>query len=115
MDSPNKLSAHQARNAALLAQFKERNINLAEVRSVDLHFWAWGQPMAVNVGHALYKRGYVVLRLGQASVPDDPTRWNIEAGAKLSIQQVTDGTFVQEMIALAGGFGAEYDGWGTSL
>jgi hypothetical protein len=111
----NKLDAHAERNKELLRVFAEKQVNLGEPRSIDLHFWAWNQPSAIGLAHQLYKRGFMLLILMPAGLPDDPERWNIEAGTKASITSVIAEEFTVELIELAANFGAEYDGWGTSV
>jgi len=116
MDSlSEKLLGHERRNAELIKYFTERQINLSEPRSIELHFWAWGQPNSVRLAHSLYGREFMLLMLGPARLEDDPDRWNIEAGTRLSIVDVVDKNFTGGLVDLAAKFDAEYDGWGTTV
>ena len=115
MDSLSKKVGHKQRNMELLKAFIEKKVNLDEPRSIDLHFWAWGQPNSVQLAHELYQKGLLILNLSPAYIDSDPERWNIEAGTKLSIAKVVDEVFTGELVDLAARFDANYDGWGTSV
>jgi regulator of ribonuclease activity B len=115
MDRRSKLLGHRKRNEQLLRTFIEKQVNLDQLRPVELHFWASRQPDSVNLGHELYKRGFRLLMLNPASLGDDRERWNIEAGTMTSISNVTSEEFTETLIDVAATFGAEYDGWGTSI
>jgi regulator of RNase E activity RraB len=47
-------------------------------------------------------------------VPDDEgERWNIEAGIKDTVQDLTSPSNVRKFVELAAQFNALFDGWGT--
>lgn len=110
-----QLQGHKSRNIELLADLRAKNIPLDQPRSVELHFWANGQANAAQLALELYKQGYIVLRLAPASVNEDPQRWNIEVGAKLSPDQLADKVLIKNLINLATRYLGIFDGWGTSI
>jgi regulator of RNase E activity RraB len=115
MDRVGKLLGHTERNKELVRVFNEKRVNLDEPRSVEVHFWVSGQANSALLAQELYKRGFVLLLLKPASLQDDPGRWNIEAGIKMSILKVISDEFTETLVDLATAFGADYDGWGTSV
>jgi len=115
MDRKNKLLGHAERNMALLQVFQKKKVDIKLVRPVEFHFWAWGQPSSVRLAHELYNRGFIILLLKPALLSDDPERWNIEAGNKMSISSVIEERFTETLVDVASMFDAEYDGWGTSV
>lgn len=116
MDRQTKLNGHAERNKKLIEVFRSKNVDLDESRSIDLHFWAWGQPSSVRLAHELYKRGFMVLMLGPARSQDqDPDLWNIQAGTVAMISHVVTDEFTAMLTDLAAQFDADYDGWGTAV
>jgi len=79
----------------------------------ELHFWAFRRQDAVMLAKALYDDGLIVLAL--AHVPDDGDRWNIEAGIKETVENLTGAPMVRKFVELAAQFDAIYDGWGMSV
>jgi regulator of RNase E activity RraB len=117
MDRQTKLNGHAERNKKLIEVFRSKNVDLNQSRSIDLHFWAWGQQNSVRLPHELYKRGFMVLMLGPARSQDqdDPDLWNVEAGTGATISHVVTEEFTATLTDLAAQFDAEYDGWGTAV
>jgi regulator of RNase E activity RraB len=116
MDRQTKLEGHAERNLKLVDIFQQKGVNLDEVRSIEVHFWARGQRNSARLAHELYKRGYMVLVLGPARAENaDPDLWNIEAGLGASISKAVSPEFTAMITDLASEFDAEYDGWGTSV
>jgi regulator of RNase E activity RraB len=93
----------------------DRGVDLGEQRDLEIHFWAWNQRNAALLAQELYRRGYLVLMLNPAKSAENPDLWSIEAEAKLTINQMVDEVFTDELLALASMFSAQYDGWGTSV
>ena len=114
-DRQGKLAGHHARNRQLLMVFAEKSVSLDELRLVEFHFWAFEQHNAVELGHELRKRGFELLALKPVSSQHDPECWNIEASMVASISSVISQEFTEALLDLAARFGAEYDGWGTSV
>jgi regulator of RNase E activity RraB len=110
-----KLQGHKNRNTELLANLRAKNVPLDQPRAVELHFWANGQASAAQLSFELYKQGYIVLRLAPADVKEDPQRWNVEAGTKLSPDQLADEVLIKNLINLATLCSGVFDGWGTSV
>jgi hypothetical protein len=115
MDRKTKLTGHEQRNKELLLLFRAKQVNLDEKRSIDLHFWAWSQSDSVRLAHELYRRGFTILLLKPAILPDDPERWNVEAGTRSTISSIVDSKFTEMLVDLASSFNADYDGWGTLI
>jgi len=116
MDRRTKLDAHAERNKKLLEVFREKNVDLDESRSIEVHFWAWGQSSSARLAQELYKRGFIVLLLGPArNQQGDPNLWNVEAGTATTISRAVSAEFTETLTDLATSFEAEYDGWGTSV
>jgi regulator of RNase E activity RraB len=110
-----KLQGHKNRNIELLANLRSKNVPLDQPRSVELHFWTSGQESAAKLAFELYKQRYIVLRLAPANIREDPQRWNVEAGAKLSPDQLADEALIKNLINLATLCSSVFDGWGTSV
>jgi len=115
MDRQTKLQGHFERNQQLLSVFREKQVDLEEPRSIEVHFWAWGQPSSVQLASELFKRGFTLLLLGPAQRQEDPDLWNIEAGTMVSISHATTNEFTSMLTDVAAAYDAEYDGWGTSV
>jgi regulator of RNase E activity RraB len=115
MDRNSKLLAHAKRNRELVRVFTDKHVDLDTPRSVELHFWAWGQSNSALLAQELYKRGFMLLLLKPAQLESDPQRWNIEAGTRSSISKVISDEFTGTLIDIASIFEAEYDGWGTAV
>ena len=78
-----------------------------------MHFWAFTKQDAIMLAKALYDEGLLVLTL--APTDDGGERWNIEAGIRYSVNEVTSNNIVEKFVRLAAGKNAIYDGWGTSI
>ena len=115
MDRNSKLLGHVQRNLALVKVFSEKQFDLNEPRSVELHFWSWNHPNSVRLAHELYKKGFMLLLLKPAFLEQDPDRWNIEAGTRASIYKVVSEEFTASLVDLAQSLQSDYDGWGTSV
>jgi len=115
LDRNSEITDHNQRNAELVRAFSSKQVDLHQARSVELHFWAWGQPNSVRLARELYQQGFIVLVLKPAFIEDGKDRWNIEAGSKMSIESVIASDFTARLVDLASRFDAEYDGWGTSV
>ena len=115
MDRSAKLLGHLERNRELLRIFREKRIDLEKARSIDIRFWSSDQSSAVRLASELYKRGYTLLLLGPARVRDKSDLWNIEASTLVSISRAASEDFASMLTDLAAEFGAEFDGWGTSV
>jgi hypothetical protein len=109
------LAGHQKRNAALRETFEKRNVNVEEPRPIDFHFWAWTQSDAAVLGRALYQMGFLIRLLAPAASKDDPERWAVEAGAKISLNEALSDKLTERLITVAAREDAIFDGWGTSV
>ena len=76
MDRNSKITGHNQRNAELVRVFSSKQVDLHQARSVELHFWAWGQPNSVRLAHELYQQGFIVLVLKPAFIEDGKDRCN---------------------------------------
>ena len=65
------LAGHTARNIDLIRNLVQKGVDVAEPRSIDLHFWAGSQKDACFLAKALYESGYLILQLSP-SVKSDP-------------------------------------------
>ena len=109
------ISDHEARNASLRHVFLDKNVDLAEPRQIECHFWTWGEENAVHLGETLKKRGFEIITQRPAALSDDPSRWNLEAAVRQSIDLTMRREFVDELARLADSHGGLYDGWGTRI
>ena len=107
-----EISGHRQRDEMLRQSLRVKGVDLGEQRSVELHFWAFNKRDAVMRAKALYDDGLLVLAL--APVPNvEDERWNVEAGAKDSVEHLTSEGPVRKFVELAAKYNAKYDGWGT--
>ncbi|MGA2543160.1 MAG: ribonuclease E inhibitor RraB [Verrucomicrobiota bacterium] len=112
IDITEQIDGHLRRNEDLKKTLCVKGVELGEQRSIELHFWAFKKQDAVNLAKSLYDHGLLVLTL--APVPDDEgERWNIEAGIKDTVQDLTSPSNVRKFVELAAQFNALFDGWGT--
>jgi hypothetical protein len=109
------LAKHRDRNAQLRQVLSERAVNFSQERPVDVHFWVWSQRDAAVLARDLFKQGFLVKLLSSASSPDDPSRWTVDAGARVAPERMLGDEFTERMIRLAAEHDAIYDGWGTEL
>jgi regulator of RNase E activity RraB len=106
------IEAHVARNRELKHMIAEKGIDLAEGRSVDLHFWASNEKAASDLALALEAIGYPTTKTSKSSGSDF---WNVESQVEASPLAVTDPFFVERLVRLALDHEAEFDGWGTAI
>ena len=90
-----------------------KGVDLEEKRTIDLHFWAFGEAAARDLEGALETAGYSV----SVSKPSeaDSSLWNVESQVNTSPLAVTTPFFVERLVRLAIENQAEFDGWGTSI
>lgn len=112
IDKQEQVDGHLQRNEMLKDSLRKKGVKLNELRSVELHFWAFSKKNAVMLAKALYDQGLLVLALAPA--PDNEReRWNIEAGFKDTVDNLTSQQQVKRFVELAAQFDSLYDGWGT--
>jgi hypothetical protein len=105
------VAAHEARNRELTKVFLGHGADLSCPRTIDLHFWAPDQQAAEDLAEALNLRG---LQDAFCKAPADSEKlWNVEAHATASVTQVTDRSFVEDLVRLAASCRSDFDGWGT--
>ncbi len=109
------ISGHEARNSSLRNFFLEKNVDLAEPRKIECHFWSWSGEDAANLAEALKRRGFEILTEHPAAIPRDPNRWNVEAAVRQSIDLTMRREFTDELVRLADFHKGLYDGWGTRI
>lgn len=107
--------AHEARDAELRNVFLEKKADLREPRTIECHFWTWGEQEAQQLAAALKRRGFQILVQRSARIDGDPNRWNLEAAIKQSIDLTMRREFIDELVRLADFYGGLYDGWGTRI
>ena len=112
-DIQKAIQSHLARNLELKKLIVSKGVGLDERRTIDLHFWAYGEGAAHDLVVALETAGYSV----SVSKPSegDPSLWNVESQLKTSPLEVTTPLFVERLVRLAADNRAEFDGWGTSI
>lgn len=108
-----QIQNHLARNRELKKLIVSKGVDLEVKRTIDLHFWAFGEVAARNLEVALETAGYSVA----VSKPSesDSSLWNVESQVNASPFAVTSPFFVERMVRLAAENQAEFDGWGTSI
>lgn len=106
---------HRERNRDLRSRFEERQVNLAEPRPVEFHFWAWTQRDAAVLARRLYEMGFLIRLLSPAPANDDADRWAVDAGVKIPLEQALGDELAEKLIRLAGKEDAVFDGWGSSV
>ena len=109
------IAEHRKRNVELRATFENRHVNLEEPRPIDFHFWAWTQRDAAVLGRSLYEIGFLIRLLAPAAAENDPERWALEAGAKISLKEALSDELTERLVTLATREDAVFDGWGTSI
>jgi len=107
------IQSHLARNRELKKLITSRGVDLEEKRTIDLHFWAYGEVAAHELEIALEAAGYLV----SVSKPSegDSGLWSVESQINTSPPAVTTPFFVEKVVRLAAKHQAEFDGWGTSI
>ena len=53
--------------------------------------------------------------LAPAPLANDPERWAVEAGAKISLTEALSDERTEKLVILAAEEDAVFDGWGTSI
>ncbi len=109
------ISGHEARNASLRDVFLKRNVDLAEPRKIECHFWTWSGKEATELSQALKVLGFEELARRPAAIPGDANRWNLEAAIRQSIDLTMRREFIDELVRMADSHGGLFDGWGTSV
>lgn len=102
---------HIARNQELCKLIESKGVELADVRAIDLHFWADDESAAHQLAKALQDRGYTVA----FNPTEDDDTWSVEAQVHASVLEIIDVAMIQELAELAMSKNSEYDGWGTSI
>ena len=113
IDISAEIAGHIQRNSALKDSFCEKGVNLADARSLELHFWSFSKQTAVMLAKALYDQGLLVLALSQ--VDSDNSRWTVEVGISDTIEHLTSDLVVRKFVELAAEYDSLYDGWGTTI
>jgi len=113
VDIQTSVLRHATRNRELKELIESKGVDLAEQRTIDLHFWAGGEEAARNLTAVLQTEGYLVV--SQNPSKGNPALWNVEAQVEASPLSVTAPLFVERMVRVAAENEAEFDGWGTSL
>ena len=109
---------HCQRNFQLREVLLSHNVKLAEQRTIDLHFWAQGREAAERLSNALASLGYPVSRTNPSSdgqAVSNSCVWNVESSVLLTPSLTLSASFTEEMVRLAAGHNAIYDGWGTAI
>ena len=109
------ISEHEVRDSSLRSMFRARNIDFREPRIIECHFWTWDQDDAVQLAEGLKARGFEVLVQRPAEIAGDPTRWNLAAAIRQSIDLTMAREFIDDLVRLADSRRGLYDGWGTSV
>ena len=106
------------RNIELREVLLSHSVKLAEQRMIDLHFWAQGREAAEPLSSALASLGFPVSRTNPCSenqAESDSCVWNVEASILQTPSLTLSDSFTEEMVRLATGHNAIYDGWGTAI
>jgi hypothetical protein len=109
------VAGHVARNRELCEMIEGRGQDLAQVRPIDLHFWADGPAAARRLAKALRRRGWSRVRFDHAGSKDDPGLWNVEVEIEASVHAVVDREFIEAIAKLALENHGTFDGWGMRL
>jgi len=109
------VNRHEARNAELLRLIESKGANASDRYQTEHHFWAYTQKDADGLAAELSKRGYLLLALAPGQDKDGTKYWNIEASFDRTLAEAASREVTEELVRLAGNFGADYDGWGVSI
>jgi regulator of RNase E activity RraB len=109
------ISGHRSRNNELRRLLMEKGRSLTEETPIDIHFWGWDQIDAAVLAKELYRRDYLVTVIARSSAAQDEEQWNVEAGAKMSLQKALSDEFTEDLVRFAVGHNCIYDGWGTAV
>ncbi|MFZ0061336.1 MAG: ribonuclease E inhibitor RraB [Pyrinomonadaceae bacterium] len=104
---------HATRNRELKKLIESKGVDPASSRSIDLHFWAFGETAANNLASALQNAGYSPV--SKKASESDSAVWSVETQFEASPLSVSAPFFVEGMVRLAAENEGEFDGWGTSL
>src|SRR5687768_8614220 len=89
------VAAHNGRNAHLRQLLSDKAVDLRAEREIDVHFWAWSQRDAAMVAQALFNQGFLLKLLSPAPSTDDPSLWNVEAGARAAPELILGVEFTE--------------------
>jgi regulator of ribonuclease activity B len=109
------IDAHDARNAALRQIFVDKNVDLAEPRLIECHFWVPNEKESSGLAEDLTRLGFTVTALQPSKSSSDPDLWYIESAIQQSIELMMKREFTGEIARAAARHSGKYDGWGTAL
>lgn len=112
-DVADRVAAHAARNRELVALIVTKGGDVTARRTINLHFWAAGEPSATRLADALRELGLDNVTSNQTDA--DPALWNVEGELRASVDDVVAHAFVERLVTLAAAHEADFDGWGTAL
>jgi regulator of RNase E activity RraB len=112
-DIQEAVERHATRNRKLKKLIESKGADPASSRSIDLHFWAFGERAANNLAGALQNAGYS--HVSKKASESDSDVWSVETQFEASPLSVSAPFFVERMVRLAAENEGEFDGWGTSL
>jgi regulator of RNase E activity RraB len=109
------LEAHDRRNAALLADLRNRGVDVGRAHAVEHHFWAPDQRRGALLAQQLYQLGYLVLLLSPVEDEDGSVVWNVEASIQSTLADAASQRVAESLVRLSAEFDATYDGWGVTV
>ena len=103
-----ELDRHRADNSRRLQELVNEQYNTEVTRAFLLRFSAAGRDDAASLGRLLFAKGLRLLTL-------EPERTNgnfeVRAGVKHNLREITREAFICDLITLASGVRATYEGW----
>jgi regulator of RNase E activity RraB len=109
------LISHEGRNGDQIETLRARGVGLDKPRRIEHHFWATSQRDAAHLARDLHERGFLILALAAHDAGDGASFWNVEAEIECPPVDAGDRAATEELVRLAGGHDAIYDGWGIDI
>jgi regulator of RNase E activity RraB len=107
-----ELAEQLARNEQIVQTIERHGADLDEERPIDFFFYTTTHADALSLAADLEATGFET-----AYVPeeDNEGKWAVQAIRNDSVVNVTQPTFVEQIVRLAAKYLAEFDGWGTEV
>ncbi len=113
MPTPTNIQAeldwHRSQNGERLQSMVEQQFNTEITRSFVLSFTAAVKSDAEGLGRLLFAKGMRLLTVEPEAAPDG--RWIERVVVKHSLREITQEHFLCDLITVASGVRAIYDGW----
>lgn len=114
-DIQEAVRSHMTRNAQLLRTLQAKGVDLTKPREAEHHFWASSGRAANSLADELRSLGYSGPTVSSHDLSNGSKLWSVEAAIEQTPEEAASRRLSESLVRLASQFGAEYDGWGTSI